>query len=191
MPGSARAPVTSESLRFQTRRRVIAFYDKRAEIVRSGGTVPAEWGGAYVLRYELRYLKDTTRAFGRSLYASDLWDRAFHADLVRRWERRFGTVRSARPLLLAPATSVRSLRDRLALRGVKDAGGLPSVLDSIDAARASGTVTSDAATRMRQWVRRVTSDPTLTGDPDLGRELSGAVRAAALNSLPPTQHDHA
>ena len=166
------------SVTFGRRPVQIASYDKVRELRAAGKDIPLEWEGYHVMRVEVRFRSKLQAEFGHAVYVSDLWDQGFFRQAVTKAVARFETVRLDRELGLPIAYSVAGIRDWLALKGLSAVGGLAVPLALIDGARVSEVIGSTGASRVRKWLRALSTAPDLMTTSDLAAELSAAIRAS-------------
>ena len=111
-----RMTVTDNTLLYHTKGRQLMFYDKRKEIEDKGGTVPKNYEGCNLLRYEMRLLKSPYRQLRlKSVTGKDLYDKDFYNKAVQMWCSEFESITKLNKATMKPAketmtvTEVRNL----------------------------------------------------------------------------------
>lgn len=161
----------NETVAFDTRARTLHFYDKGKKAKLPG----------HLLRFEVQYKKkkELKHRLGREVTLADLYDPAFFAGLVRRWQWEYHRVRKRRRYLLMPTTSKKDLMQQLAGIGLDHAGGGDVVLRQIDA----GEGDRQQKCRLRSAVMSLATEGNSRADADLIGEFDAAVEEARRLAL--------
>ncbi len=131
-----------ESIRYQNGKRVLAFYDKKAEGKQAGLVLPEIWADRNVLRYEGRFVSRLPEQFNRAaLVAADLYEEGFYIGIIDRWVKEFDSIKKVNRVDLNLTQAMKSVKDfsqmaeRLLLEQL---GGEVAALELIEQNRLKG-----------------------------------------------------
>ena len=86
------------SLYYNTKRKVLVFYDKMAEATDKQATIPNGLERVYLLRYELRFLQGTQKQLkklfntGKPITLGMIYQQSNYNLLVRQWKKEFDSI---------------------------------------------------------------------------------------------------
>lgn len=170
-------------LYYKNKQHKLLFYDKIAEAENKKQTVPAEYHGQNIWRYEYSILRKVHRKLGTPLVRiTDLLDPDTYRTTVDVWEKMFMSINlidvEIRDLVYHPAMS---RDDFLMLSGIMHNGGLETVLADIEQDYKMGRIKYDAANNRKKKYKKLTETyKQLSGDnQSLKDELVRKVREKA------------
>ena len=175
-PRLQRVECTVGSIRFESKRRVLAFYDKTAERHQRGIThFPNN-----VFRYELRYKKQITAQIGRGVSLADLMDPAFRRWAAVKWLSEYekvGKTRTVGPIescLHSPSSFDRAIR----LAGFNAVGETKALL-ALERSCQAGLMSRSAYYNRKRALKEALADAALTRTNEAVVELDKKVAMAA------------
>lgn len=174
-----------ESIRYQNGKRVLVFYDKKAEGKQAGHTLPDLWQGKNALRYEGRFVSRLPNQFNRAeVTAADLYNEAFYISLIDRWVKEFEAIQPIKPVNVNIQQAMRSRKDftEMAERFfVEHLGGELAALELIEQNRLKGEYKNRVEVkrlkdRIRELSQPVEQETAQQQTADLIGELGAKVR---------------
>lgn len=108
------------SIYFNLNRKQLIIYDKTKE----AKTIPLEYQGKHLLKYECRFLNALPRQFKRGkIYAKDLYNPEFYSVMVERWKQEFSKIHFIEPYMNPEKiTTPKEFKDYLVRRGIEADG---------------------------------------------------------------------
>ncbi|UFH54814.1 phage/plasmid replication protein [Spirosoma sp. KNUC1025] len=101
-----------KSIRYQNGKRVLAFYDKRAEGKQARLITPAIWTNKNTLRYEARFVSRLPKQFNRTeIVATDLYDEDFYIGLIDQWVSEFEKIQKVGRIDVNLEQAMKSVKD--------------------------------------------------------------------------------
>lgn len=177
-----------ESIRYQNGKRILTFYDKKAEGKRAGLVLPEIWEGRNVLRYEGRFTSRLPEQFNRAeVTAADLHEERFYIGIIDRWVKEFETIRKVNRVDININQAMRSVKDfsQIAERLlIEQLGGETAALELIEQNRLKGEYKNRTdIKRLKDRIKELGQPSTAGPDraeptSDLMAELSVKVRQA-------------
>ncbi len=84
---------TNNSLCYQTKKKILAFYDKFLEAKKSGMKIPDEFKKKNLLRYELRFSERLSSQLNeKAITGETLCKQAFYSKLVQLWKNEYASI---------------------------------------------------------------------------------------------------
>jgi len=177
-----------ESIRYQNGKRVLTFYDKKAEGKQAGLIVPEIWANKNALRYEGRFMTRLPQQFNRAqLLATDLYEERFYMGIIDRWVKEFDAIQKVKRTDINLEQAMRSVKDfsQIAERLlVQELGGETAALELIEQIRLKGEYKNRTdIKRLKDRIKDLSQEPAVASDraevnSDLMAELSAKVRQA-------------
>lgn len=154
--GMIRASVGTNTLYFASKKSVLCFYDKGAEIVERGGNLPL-WAtmGQHqgLLRYELRLVANIGHQIGlkRTITASDITQPDTWVRLVNLWAEEYRNIEKNATMRISAANTAREafMAIYADMLGHSPAGYLQKAIDLTKC----GTMTKKERYRLRQMIK--------------------------------------
>jgi len=158
-----------ESIRYQNGKRVLTFYDKKAEGKRAGLALPAIWANRNALRYEGRFVSRLSQQFNRAeVVAADLYEERFYIGIIDRWVKEFGAIQKVSRVDVNLEQAMRSIKDfsQIAERLlIQQLGGEMAALELIEQNRLKGEYKNRTdIKRLKDRIRELSQKPP--GEPD-------------------------
>ncbi|GAB3494009.1 hypothetical protein GCM10027341_09650 [Spirosoma knui] len=101
-----------KSIRYQNGKRVLTFYDKKAEGKQHGAVLPAIWINRNALRYEARFMSRLPQQFNQAeVLAANLHEERFYMGVIDRWVKEFGAIQKVNQVDVNLKQSMRSIKD--------------------------------------------------------------------------------
>ena len=174
-----------ESIRYQNGKRVLTFYDKKAEGKRAGLALPDIWVNRNALRYEGRFMSRLPHQFNQAeVVAADLCEEQFYIGIIDRWVKEFETIQKVNRVDVNLEQAMRSVKDfsQIAERQlIQQLGGEMAALALIEQNRLKGeyknrTDIKRLKDRIRELSQPIVSEPNQAEvSSDLMAELSAKV----------------
>jgi hypothetical protein len=175
------------NLLYRSSDRQLNLYDKLVEMKSRKEPIPDCFRGRNILRYELRYLQRLPKRFKMPrVFASDLANPQFFANLVGRWEQAYFSIEQQSLLAIssdANITGMRTLKDFLAAKGIEAIGGKLAVMDLLRYSQRNGELSNMQFSRSRSLITELCSKPTFLTESKAILELDAAVRDTASTVL--------
>ncbi len=173
-----------ESIRYQNGKRVLTFYDKKAQGKQAGLVVPDLWQGKNTLRYEGRFVSRLPQQFNRAqVTAADLYAEGFYMSLIDRWVKEFDAIQKINPVDINLKQAMRSRKEFTEIAErllVQQLGGELATLEMIEQNRLKGEYkTRIEVKRLKDRIRELSQQPAKSGAAEVERaaDLMGEVGA--------------
>jgi hypothetical protein len=162
--------------------RALIFYDKIAEVKKKGGAIPELFKGKNVLRYEMRFRKRIKDQFKKVVTAADLYDEKFYSAAIKQWKSSYFAISRFNDVAggLSMVGGVKELESSLILLGMQAIGGGEVVFQQIESAYRMGKIDKQQAHRMKNKIKQVMSNPSLTAPPETIKELDKKISQVAM-----------
>ena len=177
-----------ESIRYQNGKRVLTFYDKKAEGKQAGLRLPDIWTNRNALRYEARFISRLPNQFNRTeVVAADLYDEEFYMRLIDQWVNEFEKIQKVNRVDVNLEQAMRNVKDfgQIAERFfIQHLGGELAALELIEQNRLKGeyknrTDIKRLKDRIKELCQQPADEPTQAGaSSDLMAELTAKVKQA-------------
>lgn len=167
----------------------LCIYDKIAEMRENHRSIPPDYAGRYILRYELRHMKGHAPGIpGRIQTVEQLLTPDTYNALCREWARRFKEINKITALTDMKHIQTVKAANLIGARMVIEAvGGLEAILERIDAARAAGYTTSKQAYDLRKLYKAAAAYNDMNPEAE---ELEEKIRLALLaGGVPPEDEE--
>lgn len=164
------------------------FYNKIEEVRAKGGIVPAGFGTANMLRYEMRLQGRLTKQLSIPEFkASTLQDRAVYKELVKRWLDGYLSIDKLQDMNddgLKEVASIKGAKEILFSQLIAKAGGSSAIEEFVSKLKAESGLAGkrDAISRVRSSLYEIASISSLRVDNSLIGELTSRVKQMALDS---------
>ena len=164
-----------ESIRYQNSKRVLTFYDKKAEGKRAGLVLPEIWINRNALRYEGRFMSRLPQQFNRAeVVAADLYEERFYIGIIDRWVKEFEAIQKVNRVDVNLEQAMRSVRDfsQIAERLlIQQLGGETAALELIEQNRLKGEYKNRTdIKRLKDRIKELSQQPA--GKPDRAEVFS-------------------
>ena len=159
----------------------LCFYDKNREQKNKGGLIPELYKDRNVLRYEQRYLGHlTTRLKVPEVTGALLYDERFYMGLINRWWNTYKDISKINDITTnyQTMTSKKGFNTMAALALVKLEGGEVEFLKKIKEQQQLGHITRKQAYNLRQKIKKVCQEDSLTIENEAIKELDKKIKEA-------------
>lgn len=163
--------------------KTFAFYDKTAQELQSGVTLPTGLEGQNLLKYELRLNRRLAKQLNvREVKASTLTDREFYRALVERWQNAYFSISKQKQVITGNMNEIKTVSDAvnvfmalLMANSTKDAVGR-----FIDTLRAANVFTDRKNyTRLKNKLEAIADKTGVVTDDELIKELDNEIKNVA------------
>lgn len=162
------------------------FYDKIYEQELERVVIPEMLIGAYLLRYEFRFLKRLREQFNvPSLKAFSVYNEKFYNDILARWENEYFKIRKIKlpNFDLNILTDMKQFDKQIYLMGVEKLGGEYAIMQRIEQAKQMGLFKYNMEVkRAKDKVKKICAMQKLTFESDAILELDRKIKEAVKNS---------
>ena len=184
-PHFQRLQATKNTLYYNTIKKQLIFYDKKAEAKAKGVTIPAGFEGANLLRVEARFLSRLSKQFNLAeITGATLTDEKFYTGMVKRWGDEYFSIHKLKPLSIMDATNIKTVTDgkNMAFAMLLQKEGQSFIDAYIAELKAKKTYTDpENYTRVKKGLNELIAASTATDQSDLINELDKAVNEIILN----------
>ena len=144
------------SLYYHSAKCVLCLYDKNAETISHSGTIPSQYQGKNVLRYEQRLMHPTqiNTAFQMAVTGATLYNANFFAKVVELWKSRYNELEKLENLNFMYIDSIKDYYKVCAYIVNEQHGGMEAVFNLIKKAQSQG-LDRRKAQRFRDTVKSV------------------------------------
>lgn len=181
MSHKERVRASTTALYYKTSQFEICVYDKIKELRKHKEPIPPEWLAKQVLRFEIRYLKNVSRQFGRKRLTVEMLCRPeLYAECVQRWAEAYRNIHKLKDV--APnfdmITTVTDLNNQGVATFVRECGGEMAFIEQINTAQAMGKLNPQQAKKLRDKAKAACANPIFARPSGLIAELDGKIEDA-------------
>lgn len=184
-PHFKRLQATKTTLYYNTNKRQLIFYDKRAEAKAKGVPIPAVFNGANLLRVELRFTERLQRQFSRDeVTGATLTDERFYMEMIKQWGKEYFLIDKLKSFTLMDTNNIKTPKEGAnALFSIMlQEKGQEYINRYITDLRAKNTYADPKYyNRLKDELKRLIIASTATDQNELIKELDKAVNEIVLN----------
>lgn len=179
----ARIPLADGALYFRPKgkspQRELVFYDKKKEIIDSGGDLPAGYDCANCLRYEIRLKRKEINKLSDNMTASTLSEICVYEALIKKWQDEYFSIikknmKVDKGTIKTPKEGIELLLARFLAQTE------PSVIDEYieELKQSKALVDRQAVHRLRKRIYEIMSRAGVHEEDELIKELDDEIRNA-------------
>jgi hypothetical protein len=172
------------NLYFKTKRIELNFYDKKKEYQEKGFKIPTKHLNAEnVLRYEIRFKKNVTKIFGRTIRIIDLRSEAFLKEAFDKWQNYYWNIRKQNPVIFESENktfSAKDFKDYFFTKGVEASGGIEYAYKMIDESKNANNFTRQKAYYLKQVLNNAFDNSNNTSNYDFTGELNSKMQSISI-----------
>ncbi|HBL73781.1 MAG: hypothetical protein A2W90_16980 [Bacteroidetes bacterium GWF2_42_66] len=184
-PHFKRLQATENTLYYNTIKKQLIFYDKKAEAKAKGVIIPAGFEGANLLRIEARFLSRLSKQFNLTeINGATLTDEKFYTGMVKRWGDEYFSIDKLKSLSIMDATNIKTVTDgkNMAFAMLLQKEGQSFIDAYIAELKAKKTYTDPKSyTRVKKGLNELIAASTATDQNELIKELDQAVNEITMN----------
>ncbi|MCK9639985.1 MAG: hypothetical protein M0R39_08760 [Prolixibacteraceae bacterium] len=184
-PHFKRLQATKTTLYYNTDKRQLIFYDKRAEAKSKGVTIPAGFVGANLLRVEVRFTERLQKQFNiTEVTGATLTDERFYIDMVKRWGKEYFLIDKLKSVSIMDTSNIKTPKEgATALFSIMlQEKGQEYINSFIADLRAKNTYPDPKYySRLKEELNSLIVASTVTDQNELIKELDKAVNEIVLN----------
>lgn len=184
-PHFKRLQATKDTLYYNTIKKQLIFYNKKAEAKAKGVIIPAGFEGANLLRVEARYLSRLSKQFNLiEITGATLTDEKFYTGMVKRWGDEYFSIDKLKSLSIMDVTNIKTVTDakNMAFAMLLQKEGQSFIDTYIAELKAKKTYSDPKSyTRVKKGLNELIAASTETDQNELIKELDQAVNEIILN----------
>jgi len=184
-PHSQRLQATADTLYYNTAKKQHIFYNKIAEAKAKGMMIPPGFGGANLLRVEVRFTQRLPIQFQRAeIIGSTLYEEQFYTEMVKRWGNEYFSIDKLKANTFMDTTNIKTPKEGAnALFSFLLQGAGTDLINSFIAdLRAKNTYDDPKYySRLRDELNKLTKATTLAEQNELIKELDQSIREVIMN----------
>lgn len=184
-PHFQRLQATNDTLYYNTEKRQLIFYDKKAEAKKKGVIIPAGYGNANLLRVEARFISRLPQQLKQlEITGAMLTNEKFYSEMVKRWANEYYSINKLKSVSIMDTTNIKTPKAGAeALFSImlqeKGQGFINCYIADL---KAKNTYPDPKYySRLKDELTRLISASTATEQSELIKELDKAVNEIVLN----------
>ncbi len=184
-PRFERVQSTKNTLYYNTGKRQLIFYDKKAEAKAKGVKIPIGFEDANLLRFEARFTQRLPKQLKRpEITGATLTDKKFYTEMVKRWGNEYFSINKLKTVSIMDTTNIKTPKDGVnaMLSILLQEKGQDFINGYIADLRAKNTYSDPKYySRLKDDLNRLIVASTTTDQSELINELDKAVKEIVLN----------
>lgn len=184
-PHFQRLQATNDTLYYNTEKRQLVFYNKKAEAKAKGVKIPVGFENANLLRVEARYTSRLPQQLKQpAITGATLWDEQFYSEMVKRWANEYHSINKLKSVSIMDTSNIKTPKDGVnaMLSILLQEKGQEFINSYISDLRAKNTFLDPKYySRLKDEFNRLISASTATEQSELIKELDKAVNEIVLN----------
>lgn len=172
------------NLYFKTSRVELNFYDKKKEYREKGVKIPEQFIDVEnILRYEIRFKKNVTKIFGRTIRVTDLCSESFFKEAYNKWQKTYWNITKQNPVIFQCETSTfktKDFKDYYLVKGVESTGGIDYAYKMINESKKAKAITKHNAVYLKTVLNNAFKNTNNTANHDFTGELNTKMRNCVM-----------